>query len=92
MKLQAAFVAIIAGAVASPTTLQAPATLQTRTTLEARAFGGPPSTGEVCPQAQDLWYLTTNNYLYQIACSVNTAGDDAIAVYAGVQNVLDCAQ
>jgi len=60
--------------------------------LESRQYGGPATTGEVCPQAQDLWYLTTNNFYYLIACAVDTAGDTAIAVYPGVANVLACAQ
>jgi len=85
MKFQTTLLALIASIAASPTSF-------TKTSLTKRQIGGPASTGEVCPQAQDLWYLTTNQYYYQIGCSVDTAGNQAIAVYAGVSNVLDCAQ
>jgi hypothetical protein len=80
MQFPTTLIALLATAAASPTA------------LTKRQFGGPASTGEVCPQAQNLWYLTTNQYYYQIGCAVDTTGDDAIAVYAGVSNVLDCAQ
>jgi hypothetical protein len=80
MKFQLSLIALIASATASPTA------------LVARQYGGPATTGEVCPQAQDLWYLTKNQYYYQIGCEVEATGDTAIAVYADVSNVLDCAQ
>lgn len=87
MKTQITLFALIASAIANPTQ-----SINTRSNLAKRAYGGPPSTGEVCPQAQGLYYQTTSGKYYQVACSVDTAGDTSIAVYPGVKNVLECAQ
>jgi hypothetical protein len=79
MQIPTVFLALIASASAVPA-------------LTARDFGGPPITGEVCPQAQDLFYRSNSGRFYQMACSVDVGGADAIAVYEGVVNAVDCAQ
>lgn len=59
--------------------------------IAKRAYGGPPSTGEVCPQAQDLFYQSASGAYYQIACAVDTAGATTLSIYV-VDNILQCAQ
>lgn len=59
--------------------------------IAKRAFGPSPSTGEVCPQAQGLFYKTVSGAYYQVACSVDTSGGTNLSSYF-VSNILDCAQ
>jgi hypothetical protein len=59
MKFQATLLALLttSSVIANPVSLDAHA-------LEVRAYRGPVSTSDVCPQARDLWHLTTNNNYY----------------------------
>jgi hypothetical protein len=59
--------------------------------IAKRDYGGGPSTGEVCPQAQDLFYHSASGAYYQIACAVDTTGGTNLAVYIAT-NILQCAQ
>lgn len=59
--------------------------------IAKRDYGGPPYTGEICPQAQDLFYHSQSGAYYQVACAVDTFGTINLALYF-VTNILECAQ
>lgn len=65
---------------------------ETYSHLSKRYFGGDPSTGEICPQSQGLFYKTSSGATFQIGCSVETAGGILLAVYKDQSNVLACTQ
>lgn len=65
---------------------------ETYSHLSKRYFGGDPSTGEICPQTQGLFYKTSSGATFQIGCSVDTAGGILLAVYKDQSNVLACTQ
>ncbi|KAG6354668.1 hypothetical protein INS49_004686 [Diaporthe citri] len=65
---------------------------ETYSHLSKRYFGGDPSTGEICPQTQGLFYKTSSGATFQIGCSVDTAGGTLLAVYKDQSNVLACTQ
>jgi len=82
-------VAFIASVSALPTT---------ETSLVARSLIITPSSSEICPQANGLWYVSGKGYMYQIACSVDTTGttmlfgQDGTSGSQHAENVIQCAE
>ncbi|KAH8596662.1 hypothetical protein B0O99DRAFT_593465 [Bisporella sp. PMI_857] len=92
MKTTFSVLALIASVVATPiaTTSTEITSLDTRA-IEKRAYGPPPSTGVVCPQAQGFFYRGASGSDFQVACSINTSGGTLLAVYTNIPGIVGCA-